>query len=299
MIHLRNIIFALLACGMLMAFASERPMKLPKLFKKEYAFIPAAELTLDDKVHDVAGFYLCKHEVSNLEYREFYWYIKNHRPELLPVVRVDSTGWNQFKLAPLAEHYHHHGAYAQHPVVNISHEAALLYCAWLTEFNREQGLFAKMDGYKVTYRLPTREEWVHAANGQAGRRIFSWDGHYVRDTKGMYLANFQRFPELRMHYNIENRSYHVVPWPENSLPAMDTRDRDDLGITAPGISYAPSDLGLYHMNGNVAEMLAEPGVAAGGSWLHTAYDIRNESTMEYDGPSALVGFRVLAVVEPL
>jgi hypothetical protein len=45
------------------------------------------------------------------------------------------------------------------------------------------------------------------------------------------------------------------------------------------------------MSGNVAELLQEPGIAAGGGWNSTGYDIRIESTMKFDGPSPTVGFR--------
>jgi hypothetical protein len=49
------------------------------------------------------------------------------------------------------------------------------------------------------------------------------------------------------------------------------------------------------MCGNVAEMVYERGVAYGGSYLDPGYDIRIDSEKPYDGPSPLVGFRVIAV----
>jgi hypothetical protein len=50
------------------------------------------------------------------------------------------------------------------------------------------------------------------------------------------------------------------------------------------------------MNGNVAEMLSEPDIAAGGSWASTGYDIRNESIMAFKDASPYVGFRPIAVL---
>ena len=48
-------------------------------------------------------------------------------------------------------------------------------------------------------------------------------------------------------------------------------------------------------SGNVAEMVAERGIAYGGSFLAPGYDIRIDSEKPYDAPSPLIGFRVIAV----
>ena len=45
------------------------------------------------------------------------------------------------------------------------------------------------------------------------------------------------------------------------------------------------------MCGNVAEMISEKGIALGGSWKDTGYDVRIESTANYTEPSPTVGFR--------
>ena len=42
-------------------------------------------------------------------------------------------------------------------------------------------------------------------------------------------------------------------------------------------------------------MVAEHGIAYGGSYLDPGYDIRIDSEKRYDGPSPLIGFRVIAV----
>ncbi|MEI8201577.1 MAG: hypothetical protein WCH34_01100 [Bacteroidota bacterium] len=52
-----------------------------------------------------------------------------------------------------------------------------------------------------------------------------------------------------------------------------------------------STSGIYNMCGNVAEMVAEKGIAVGGSWKDTGYDVRIESTINYSEPSPSIGFR--------
>ena len=49
------------------------------------------------------------------------------------------------------------------------------------------------------------------------------------------------------------------------------------------------------MCGNVAEMVDKQGVAFGGSFLASSYDIRIDSETRYDAPSPKVGFRMIAV----
>ena len=67
-------------------------------------------------------------------------------------------------------------------------------------------------------------------------------------------------------------------------------------MTAPVRLFTPSAYGLYHMNGNVAELTTE-GLACGGSWNSTGYDVRIESMIEVDGPSPFVGFRPLLIIK--
>ena len=50
-------------------------------------------------------------------------------------------------------------------------------------------------------------------------------------------------------------------------------------------AYGPHRFGLYNMNGNVAEMVADRDIVVGGSWKNTGYDVRNESCLLYTSPS--------------
>jgi formylglycine-generating enzyme required for sulfatase activity len=69
-------------------------------------------------------------------------------------------------------------------------------------------------------------------------------------------------------------------------------------LTAPVRSYWPNDYGIYNMNGNVAEMVADKDIVAGGSWNDTGYDVRNKSEKPYKGAARTIGFRVVATVNP-
>jgi len=86
------------------------------------------------------------------------------------------------------------------------------------------------DGWRV--RLPSLEEWQQACCAKPGD-VFSW-GDEVSDDAGRERANF--------------RSYDGDP---------------DKG-TEPVASYAPNDVGLYDMHGNVAEWCAGRVTCGGG-----------------------------------
>lgn len=244
-------------------------VKLPKLFKKTFSYVPEGQVKTAFGTTTVGDFYMSRTEVSNIEYREFLYYIEKNQPELLEAVQIDSLRWAEIDMEPFVEHYHRHSAYREYPVVNITHEAAMMYCAWLTEFNREKGLFADADGYEVIYRLPTHEEWMFAAQGGKGEVPYAWGSINHNRNSGRLLGNFN---------------------------ADDISEVDGLTVTSPVKSYAPNPFGLYNLNGNVAEMLTMPGVAAGGAWNSSAEDAKNSSVLSYSEASPYIGFRVIAEV---
>lgn len=267
-----RLIAVLVTVFALLAFTAPKKgaLKLPKLFKKTFSYVPEGQVKTAFGATVVGDFYISRTEVSNLEYREFLYHVEKNQPELLPIVQIDSLRWTELSMEPFVHHYHRHSAYNDYPVVNITHEAAMLYCAWLTDFNRENGLFSGVDGYQVTYRLPTHEEWMFAAQGGKGEVPYAWGTINNNDSSVRLLGNFQ----------------------DDDINAV-----DGLTITAPVKSYEPNPFGLYNLNGNVAEMLSMPNVAAGGAWNSSLEDAKNTSVLSYKEASPFVGFRVIAEVQ--
>lgn len=278
--------------------------KLPKQLREDFVLIPNTTYTMEPefttdsanvvKSISVERFFAAKTEVSNASYRQFLTDLRTQgRWEDHKTAIIDSLAWREtFSYGePYAVHYSVHPAYDNYPVVNVAHKGALLYCTWL-----EDQLNANTDDlnvYKVS--LPSREEWVAAAKGNHKRSPYPWGGPAATNAKGCILANFKYVGIEQVHFNVETNSYEIVQ--NQEVPVGRSRyigmagNLNGVDVTAPVSSYTPNDFGLYNMSGNVAEMVAQKGVACGGGWLSTGFDVRCVSTMTYDGPQPDVGFR--------
>jgi formylglycine-generating enzyme required for sulfatase activity len=224
---------------------------LPKEFKdlKVVSYIPMAEH--DEK--EISSYFMFSNEVTNIDYKEFvYWIKTNGTTEELNTVKVDTCLWKNISIEGndyLCENYK---KWASFPVVNISKEAAVKYCEWLSKIWNE-----KQNEYKVTFRLPTKTEWEYAACGGLNKIEYPWGGPNVKNNKNCYLAQFKAFGL--------------------KLGPVEVK------------SYAPNNYGLYDMSGNVAEMVQE-GIVKGGSWNSNSKEISIEYDGEYE-KSPYVGFR--------
>ena len=265
------------------------PPTLPKPLKKQYCYVEIGAVQLNNITTEVGGYFMMASEVSNLHYREFLAYVKrNGQRETYEAASIDSTSWVTHGTLnePFAEHYHLHPAYEDYPVVNISHEAAELYCEWLQMMlNRNFG-----DAYAFEVRLPTREEWVRASRPTHIKAPYSWGGYYLRNTRGEMLCNFNPIGAEMVSRNTKSGQLVVVD--TASFPSS-------AAMLSPVRSFSASDHGIYNLNGNVAEMVANPDIAVGGSWNSPGFDVRCESIMPFEGPCPLVGFRPLVIVQQL
>ena len=225
--------------------------------------------------------YASKFEVSNKNYREFLTaLIKENRIAELSIARIDTLKWNENNSFssnnPYIEYYHKHPAYNDYPVVNVSYEAAQLYCDWLTiTYNSTP----KRKFNKVKFRLPSEKEWEMAARGGDSLAKYPWKGEFLRNKEGLYLCNFAR--------------------ETNDTIGIAGKLNDSADITAQVNAYYSNGFGLFNVSGNVAEMISEKQFVKGGSWQSTPEYLTITSKQSNDGNSKQsVGFRVfMEVVE--
>ncbi|MFY8021723.1 MAG: formylglycine-generating enzyme family protein [Bacteroidia bacterium] len=244
------------------------------------------------------NFLVSECECTNDNYQLFL----NANPVHKEKYQCDSSGWTFSKYfpnmvsfnEPMAKMYTVHPKYKTYPVVNITQDAAMAYCNWLTQvYNASPNRKFK----KVEFRLPNNKEWETAAMGVPApphtKKVFPWDGLTLRDFRThLYLANFVTIGD----YNIKRDS-------TGKLVINSGTDYMGSDFGADGYMYSnpcksafqPNDFGLYNMAGNVAEYTNEIGLTKGGSFMSPAYYLMIK-TSEKEFPNmqqggAFIGFR--------
>lgn len=271
----------------------------------------------------VDSFYISKFEVTNYQYREFLYAIKREKDSSLPFHQFSRTGDTAFYRAMLpdsnvwipksdytksetysfyspvlAEYYLKHPAYNDYPVVGISWEQANAYCTFITEMNNA---YAKKKFQKVLFRLPTKAEWEYAASGGKSTTDFPWEGDRMMDEKGNPKANFKVIDQGsigRMTYSTTDLYGNIVE-PEAIVGSNYENIHDTFDPLLPVKSLEPGHFGLYHMGGNVEEMISRRSLTKGGSWNDTGFYLRNYYSEVHDSTdvaSAERGFRMVMIV---
>lgn len=287
----RGIVLLFVVAGLFLVTTAAVAQSPKSSFKtpKGFALIPSGQVTIDTSKYIVQSFYISTCEITNQQYCAFLYELRNKGDMVsYQTATIDSSKWrdkNSYN-EPYVEYYLRHPAYFKYPVVNVPYDGALLYCKWLSE-----KLCLEHPGYIIECRLPTRAEWICAARGGNAGAVYSGgNGIYLLGEKGQCQYNFKNIGAEAIHYNVETRTYEVV---RDNAPFLMS---DNADVTAPVTSYLANAYGLYNMCGNVSELLYEKGIAAGGGWNSTGYDIRVESTTKVDGPSPFVGFRPVFMV---
>jgi formylglycine-generating enzyme required for sulfatase activity len=226
--------------------------------------------------------YIGKTEITNDAYRRFLedLLIKGEKEKYTHCLPDTSvwiyTGKNSNSFANV---YFRQSDYDDYPLVGISYENALEYCKWLTvKYNS----IKKRKFKKVLFRLPTRAEWQFAANGGDTTKQFTWGTGFMRNNRGEELCNYR---DVGFVYDSTTKKYI-----ENEIDLSSVPIRNK--VTTKVESYFPSSFGMYNMCGNVAEMIAEKGIAKGGSYMDPAMMVTIASETKYHTPTADIGFRV-------
>lgn len=215
-----------------------------------------------------SNLYASTNECTNISYRRF----AISHPQYAP----QDSNWLLFGSKEHFKKYAWHKDFYYHPVVNISHQAAVKYCEWLTQ---RYNSAPKRKFKKVLFRLPSAEEWELAANGGENSRMFPWGGPYIRNSKGAFLANFN--PIGMQYYKYEHNQLDLELINANYF----NHGLDD-GNKYTGFveSYFPNAFGLYNCSGNAAEMLELEGMSKGGSWGSTQDYLQIKSTVTMQTP---------------
>ncbi len=256
-------LFTILFSAVILSFGNNKGRKY--LEGLGFHYIPAGVVYSDSGEVSVRGFYMYEAEITNGQYAEFLQYLKKHdRQADLQMAGIHNGNWEtvlSFENTYAAD-YHTDPAFVDYPVVNITYEAAQLFCDYLQEMIREK----VPDAY---VRLPDEIEWIHAAKGGKNDAEYPWENLGVNGKKEVEFCNYN--------------------------------SPDDGTCLATNLSrsYYPNAYGLYNMSGNVAEMLETKGRTKGGSWGSTAIQMRITAPDEYagfDDASPFIGFRPVVIL---
>ena len=122
---------------------------------------------------------------------------------------------------------------------------------------------ANKSDFPIEYRLPTKEEWEMVAYNE------SWRINEFKKAK------------------------------PNACNLKTDPSEKQFVVRGPVVvnSFNKGFFGMYHLLGNVSEMLEEKNVAKGGSWEHSAEDSRVGKAQVYAEPNKWLGFRCVCVIK--
>jgi formylglycine-generating enzyme len=220
----------------------------------------------------VASFYMDETEVTNLDYREFLFYMKksvsaDSLAKLEPKEQVWSGALSYNDLYDT--YYFRFPGFNFYPVAGVSWTQATAYAKWRTEMVSKLLRDKKKLDSTLTknqliergvaiaeYRLPNEAEWEYAAKAMVGTqyldenqengRIYPWDGRGLRNPfnvkrkgkQGDFLANFKRG--------------------RGDYAGIGGSNANDGNILPTNVyDMYPNDFGLYHMAGNVNEWVQD------------------------------------------
>ena len=294
---MKQMIIGLMAMLLIFA-ATAQPKRAKADVKKEkelvgtFVPIPEQSFTMQDVLEDgtlgpkveynLPAFYMLETEVTNKAYNLFLNDLKAQgRTEDYEKACFRSENWytpNHHNEAARC-YYDSFPAYELYPAVNVPYEGAVLFCQWLTQ---------KVGNPEWEYVLPSQLEWTWAAEGGKTGEVYSMGGPFLTAADGTPYYHYLHVDDSWITRT--DSGFQVV----DNHPNTVSTNFIGSDIPYPAKSLRANGYGLYNMCGNVAEMVSNPNMAVGGSWLDPGYDIRIYSIKNYTQPSPQIGFRVIA-----
>ncbi|UOQ70566.1 formylglycine-generating enzyme family protein [Hymenobacter cellulosilyticus] len=241
-------------------------------------------------------------EVPNVEWQTFLHSLAKTKPAAeVRLYLPDST------VQPVRG-YFTNPFYRLYPVVGISYEQVLEYCRWRSRtvtrlLNEDRGIRSAQDPkyVRVTYRLPTEAEWEFAAH--YGTQLpYGYEVSTAEVTVNPQAAEYlqRRSGSINSLAQIR-RDILAFNRQRSEIVMFNCRREAPYFLAASTPSYVydlpVNGLGLYHMTGNVAELVQEQGVTKGGSYQDRLVECAIKECGSYQGPAAHIGFRAVCDIE--
>lgn len=227
--------------------------------------------------------YVSKYETSNSEFKEFLTeLLKSNQASLYENCLPDTLCWKDTPHSnePYTEYYFQHPSFGDYPVVGITYEAANEFCSWLT---KEYNQAPKRKFKKVVFTLPSKEDWTFAANNGDTTKTYTWGKGLIHDSKKYDMCNY-----LAEGFSLDSS---IKKNKKEKMISLKKFDYNNMYTTSVN-SFFPNSFGIFNMCGNVAEMIAERGIAKGGSYLDPYNKVTISSEKNYTKPTSDIGFRI-------
>jgi len=246
--------------------------------------------------------YACRYETTNLDYLLFMEDVqKRMNPSVYGMVFPDTVRWRDpgSYNEPYVQYYLRHPAYANYPLVNVNYEQANFYINWLTQqYNNNP----KRQFKKVAFKLPTKSEWQQAATANDKKNKFPW-GDSIVDKPTNMVVNYceKEYTEKVWFDTIISNEGKRIKATDSIEVKTNCHPIGQFNYMMPvNLKKAKqSKNGLYHVAGNVSEMINIKGECAGGNYRSNEFWLRVDSPNEFH-PSyvacPLIGFRVFMQV---
>ena len=196
------------------------------------------------------------------------------QPMNLLVGKYEVTNGQYRKFKPQHDSGEHNGRTLNgknQPVVNVSWNDAVAFCAWMSKQHGE------IDGKKYKFRLPTEKEWItFAACGQ--ELVYPWGNEWPPPATWNYFGM------------------------ENQAVGAKVERSDKFQVSAPVRKSGVNDWRLYGTGGNVWEWTSDKEgensrIFKGGSWsdyIQMFMRLDRQSSYEPNYRYINLGFRVVA-----
>lgn len=265
------------------------------------------------KTLSVNSFYMDKHEIRNVDWREYIAWLTavyaKVAPEKIEQARPDVNAWREGMgdNEPFMVDYFTHPSYDQYPVVCISWEQAAAYCKWRTDRVNElilvkAGVISTPD-FNAIAALTTLEEVENAVF--SSERFFSTSNQYQSRTYTGMFVSFRLPSEEEWEYAAYARrptdpatKVYAYPWNPLPIDKLTTVQRaqlkahynrsnesgsrvDVFSRTVPVTHNAANDFGLYNMAGNVNEWVYDQFTTRGNLNRIDSVDVLDTFLPEY------------------